>query len=121
MKTDIQIAQEATLHPIQDIASKLNLSFEDLQLYGRYKAKLPLHLIDKEKAASGKLILVSAISPTPAGEGKTTMSIWAHSRFECNRKKSNGCSSRTFIRSCIWDQGRSDRRRTFTGSSNGRH
>jgi len=75
MKTDIEIAQAATLRPIQEIASKLNLSFEDLQLYGQYKAKLPLHLIDKEKAASGKLILVSAISPTPAGEGKTTMSI----------------------------------------------
>ena len=75
MKTDIQIAQEATLRPIQEIASKLNLSFEDLQLYGQYKAKLPLHLIDQQKVASGKLILVSAISPTPAGEGKTTMSI----------------------------------------------
>ncbi|MEM1323391.1 MAG: formate--tetrahydrofolate ligase [Bacteroidota bacterium] len=75
MKTDIAIAQSIELQPIQDIAAKLHLSPDDLQLYGRYKAKLPLSLIDKERAAQNTLILVSAVSPTPAGEGKTTMSI----------------------------------------------
>ena len=73
--TDLDIARTITLKPIQDIASQLGIPDDDLQLYGKYKAKLPLHLIDKEKAKKGNLILVTAISPTPAGEGKTTMSI----------------------------------------------
>ena len=75
MPTDIEIAQQATLHPIQAIAAQLNIRPEDLELYGRYKAKLPLQLIDQNKIDQSNLILVSAISPTPAGEGKTTISI----------------------------------------------
>ncbi len=73
--TDQDIARTITLKPIQQIAAQLNISEDDLQLYGKYKAKLPLHLIDEEKIKKSNLILVSAISPTPAGEGKTTMSI----------------------------------------------
>lgn len=76
MKTDIQIAQEATMLPVKEIAKKLNISEDELELYGNYKAKLPLslrkRLADKK---DGKLILVTAVSPTPAGEGKTTMTI----------------------------------------------
>lgn len=72
---DLEIAHGITLKPIQDIAGQLGISHEDLQLYGKYKAKLPLHLIDDEKAGKSNLILVTAVSPTPAGEGKTTMSI----------------------------------------------
>ena len=75
MASDISIAQAATLQHIRDIAAQLNVREDDLDLYGKYKAKLPLHLINKDKAAKNNLILVSAISPTPAGEGKTTMSI----------------------------------------------
>jgi formate--tetrahydrofolate ligase len=75
MPTDIEIAQSIKLQPISHIASQLNLSTESLIPYGHYKAKLPLSLIDQARAAKGKLILVSAISPTPAGEGKTTVSI----------------------------------------------
>lgn len=75
MKTDIEIAQSATLEPIVDIAKKLNISADQLELYGKYKAKLPLSLIDEDRVKRSKLILVSAISPTPAGEGKTTTSI----------------------------------------------
>ena len=75
MKTDIEIAKEATIEPITSIAAKLGIPADDLELYGKYKAKLPLSLIDEEKIKSAKLILVSAISPTPAGEGKTTTSI----------------------------------------------
>ncbi|MDP4710334.1 MAG: formate--tetrahydrofolate ligase [Saprospiraceae bacterium] len=75
MKTDIEIAQGCTLQDIGALAVKLGLGEKDLIRYGHYKAKLPLSLIDEEKAAQSKLILVSAISPTPAGEGKTTMSI----------------------------------------------
>ncbi|MBL7829425.1 MAG: formate--tetrahydrofolate ligase, partial [Saprospiraceae bacterium] len=73
--TDIEIAQKIQLKPIVQIAEKLNLRESDLELFGKYKAKLPLSLIDLEKVKQNKLILVSAISPTPAGEGKTTMSI----------------------------------------------
>lgn len=73
--TDLEIAKNATLRPIQEIAAKIGISEALLHYYGRYKAKLPLSLIDQEKIKQCKLILVSAISPTPAGEGKTTVSI----------------------------------------------
>lgn len=75
MKSDIEIARSIKLKPIQQIAEKLNVKESDLELYGKYKAKLPLSLIKKSKVNKSKLILVTAISPTPAGEGKTTMSI----------------------------------------------
>ena len=71
--TDQDIARTIKLRPIGEIASKLGIDADDLELYGKYKAKLPLKYIDRNKF--GKLILVSAISPTPAGEGKTTVSI----------------------------------------------
>ena len=75
MATDIEIARKAGIKPIAEIAEKLHIPFDDLELYGKYKAKLPLKLIDREKIKNRKLVLVSAISPTPAGEGKTTVSI----------------------------------------------
>ncbi len=75
MASDIQIAQSIELKHIKYIASKLNIGEDELEMYGKYKAKLPLSLIDEEKVKKGNLILVSALSPTPAGEGKTTMSI----------------------------------------------
>ncbi|MBP7184592.1 MAG: formate--tetrahydrofolate ligase [Saprospiraceae bacterium] len=73
--SDIEIAQAAKIQRIQEIAKKLNIPEDDLSLYGKYKAKLPLHLIDEAKIKKSKLILVSAVNPTPAGEGKTTVSI----------------------------------------------
>ena len=75
MKTDIEIANSIEIKPIYEIADKLCIDRDLLEPYGRYKAKLPLSLIDKSKIDGKKLILVSAISPTPAGEGKTTISI----------------------------------------------
>lgn len=75
MKSDIEIAQEAKLLPIQDIAAKLGISADELEPYGKAKAKLPLSLIDEKKVKESKLVLVTAITPTPAGEGKTTTSI----------------------------------------------
>jgi formate--tetrahydrofolate ligase len=75
MQTDIGIARSVTLKHIRDIASRLNLSEDQLELYGKHKAKLPLELIDHERLKRNKLVLVTAISPTPAGEGKTTTSI----------------------------------------------
>lgn len=73
--TDLEIAQKIDLKPITEIAKKLALDAEEIEMYGKYKAKLPLNRINKEKIKNNNLILVSAISPTPAGEGKTTVSI----------------------------------------------
>ena len=73
--TDIEIARKIQLKPIAQIASKLGLPEDSIEPYGRYKAKIPLKFIDPKKVGQSNLILVSAISPTPAGEGKTTMSI----------------------------------------------
>lgn len=75
MPSDIEIAQSTNLQPIVDISKKIDLDPDHLELYGKYKAKIPLSLIDEKKIKKSKLILVSALSPTPAGEGKTTMSI----------------------------------------------
>ena len=75
MKTDLEIAHEYSMLHIKEIASKLNINKEDIEYYGKYKAKLPLRLIDEEKIKNSKLVLVTAITPTPAGEGKTTVSI----------------------------------------------
>ncbi len=76
MKTDIQIAQEATMKPVQQVAAAYAIEEEDLELYGKYKAKLTDELWQKVKGnRDGKLVLVTAINPTPAGEGKTTTSI----------------------------------------------
>lgn len=76
MKTDIQIAQEATLKPIKEVAALLGICEDDLELYGKYKAKISEELMEKTKNnPDGKLVLVTAINPTPAGEGKTTTSV----------------------------------------------
>ena len=72
---DLEIAQKAPIRHIRTIAEKLGLSEDDLEYYGKYKAKLPLSLIQEDKVQQCNLILVTAISPTPAGEGKTTVSI----------------------------------------------
>ncbi len=76
MKTDIQIAQEAVMEPITEVAAKLDITADELELYGKYKAKISDEYMKRiEKNPDGKLILVTAINPTPAGEGKTTTSV----------------------------------------------
>ncbi|WP_195362457.1 formate--tetrahydrofolate ligase [Lactococcus lactis] len=76
MKTDIEIAQAAEIQPITKIAEKIGLSFDDIELYGKYKAKIPLEVLDKfDKKSEGKLVLVTSINPTPAGEGKSTVTV----------------------------------------------
>ena len=76
MKTDIQIAQECKLKRIDEIAKMLNLTDEDYEVYGKYKAKIELSVLNKLKdKKDGKLVLVTAITPTPAGEGKSTVTI----------------------------------------------
>ncbi len=75
MPSDLEIAAAATMRPIHAIAEQINVDPDQLELYGNYKAKMPLSWIDDNKISRGNLILVSAITPTPAGEGKTTISI----------------------------------------------
>ena len=75
MKSDIEIAQGANMLPIEEVAEKIGLSRKEISLYGDYKAKIDLAKVKNIPDRKGKLILVTAISPTPAGEGKTTTSI----------------------------------------------
>ena len=86
--SDLEIAQSANIQHIKNIAAKIGVDAEELEFYGKYKAKLPLHLIDEEKIKKSKLILVSAINPTPAGEGKTTVSIGLNEGLNKIGKKS---------------------------------
>ena len=88
MKTDIEIAQEAELLPIREVAARLDISEDELELYGTYKAKLTDELLQKHAdKPDGKLVLVTAINPTPAGEGKTTTSIGLGQAFGLMGKK----------------------------------
>lgn len=88
MKTDIEIAQESVMLPIQEVAQSLSVSQEDLEFYGKYKAKLSDELLKRTAGnPDGKLVLVTAINPTPAGEGKTTTSIGLGQAFGRLHKK----------------------------------
>ena len=86
--TDLDIAQKVEMQHINSIAAKLNIDADDLEQYGKYKAKLPLSLIDEDKVAKSNLILVTALTPTPAGEGKTTVSIGLNEGLNKIGKKS---------------------------------
>lgn len=88
MKTDVEIAQEAEIQDIRKIAEKLEISEDELELYGKYKAKISLKAWERVKDnPNGKLILVTAINPTPAGEGKTTTSVGLADAFHKQGKK----------------------------------
>ena len=89
MKTDIQIAQEATMLPIKDVAANYGITEDDLELYGKYKAKFSDEFMSSlDEKPDGKLVLMTAINPTPAGEGKTTTSIGLAQALEKLGKKS---------------------------------
>ena len=75
MNKDLEIAQAATPKHIREIGSKLGIPEDSLEMYGKYKAKIPISLINEENIQKSNLILVTALTPTPAGEGKTTVSI----------------------------------------------
>ena len=89
-KTDIEIAQESTMLPIEQVAAKLGIAPENLEHYGHYKAKVDIHAM-KNLPLKSKLVLVTAISPTPAGEGKTTTSIGLADALSCLGKKTVVC------------------------------
>ncbi|MFN0202155.1 MAG: formate--tetrahydrofolate ligase [Bacteroidia bacterium] len=86
--SDLEIAQAATIQPIKNIAAKLGVAEDELEFYGKYKAKLPLHLLSEENIKKAKLILVTAVNPTPAGEGKTTVSVGLNDGLNKIGKKS---------------------------------
>ena len=88
MKTDIEIAQEAVMEPITKVAESIGIEADDLELYGKYKAKLSEEFLRKiQDRPNGKLILVTAINPTPAGEGKTTTTVGMGEAFGRMGKK----------------------------------
>ena len=86
--TDLEIAESANIQHIKNIAEKIGIDNDDLEYYGKYKAKIPLKYIDEEKIKKAKLILVTAINPTPAGEGKTTVSVGLNDGLNKIGKKS---------------------------------
>lgn len=87
MLNDPEIAKKADIHPIEEIASKLGIEAEDLEKYGNYKAKISYERLNKKEGKKGKLIMVTAMTPTPAGEGKTTTSIGLTDAFNLLGKK----------------------------------
>ena len=90
MKSDIEIAQAAQMQPITQVAEKLGLTEDEISLYGKYKAKID-HRLLQQPHKQGKLILVTAISPTPAGEGKTTTSVGLADAMNALGKKTMLC------------------------------
>ena len=122
MLTDIEIARGAEMKKITDVASALGVEPDELELYGNYKAKLSDLLIKKlEEKKSGKLVLVTAVNPTPAGEGKTTVTIGLGDSMNRIGKKNGYRAKGAFARSCVRNQRRRCRRRLQPGRSDGRY
>ena len=105
--TNIEIANQAVLQPIQDIAQeRLSLSQDQIELYGRYKAKISLSTLSQfQVRPDGKLILVTAMTPTTAGEGKTTTSVGLADGLNKIGKKAHSRHTRTQLGTMLWDEG----------------
>jgi formate--tetrahydrofolate ligase len=101
MKSSLEIAQEHALRPIAEIARENGLEDDEIELYGRYKAKIALEAIDRlSERPDAKLVCVTAITPTPAGEGKTTSSVaLTQGLGHIGKKPSSACASRRSARS----------------------
>ena len=120
MKSDIEIAQEAQMVHIREVAAKLDIPEDDLELYGKYKAKLSDELIRRvSDRKDGKLILVTAINPTPAGEGKTTTSVGLGAGIRQTWEKGGHRVERAVPWTVFWNQGRCSRRRIRAGCADG--
>ena len=120
MLTDIEIAQQANMRPIAEIATQLGVKEDELELYGRYKAKLNQKLFDRmKKESDGKLILVTAINPTPAGEGKTTTTAGLGEAMAKIGKKAVLALREPSLRPCVWCERRRGRRRVCSGCADG--
>lgn len=119
---DIQIARNAELKKINEIAEDIKISEEKLEQYGKYKAKISLDIMKELKnKKNGKLVLVTAINPTPLGEGKTTMAIGLADGLRKIGKKSVLALREPSLRTCIWNKRWCNWWRIFTNSSNGRY
>ena len=120
--TDIEIARNTKLEKIEEVAKKIGIDEEDIELYGKYKAKISNEVYNKNKEKkNGKLILVTAISPTPLGEGKTTVSIAIADGLRKIGKNSILALREPSLRTCFWNKRWSSRWRKSTSSSNGRY
>ncbi len=120
--TDIEIARNTKLEEIAKITKKINIENEDLELYGKYKAKISEAVYEKRKdKENGKLVLVTAISPTPLGEGKTTVSIAIADGLRKIGKNSILALREPSLRSCFWNKRRSNRWRKSSSGSYGRY
>lgn len=118
--SDIEIARNAKLKDVRDIAKDLGLNDEEIETYGKYKAKITEEAFKKNKdKKDGKLVLVTAINPTPLGEGKTTMSIGLADGLRKIGKKSILALREPSLRTSIWYKRWSSRRRICTNCTNG--
>ena len=120
--SDIDIAQAAKLKTILQVAEELGVRPNELELYGPYKAKIKLEILERLKnKPNGKYIDVTAITPTPLGEGKTTTTVGLSQALGAHLgKKSDHCHSPTLARPDLWHQRRRSRRRLFTDHPDGR-
>ncbi len=120
--SDIEIARNAKLKDIREVAKDMGLNEEEIESYGKCKAKITEDAFKRlENKEDGKLILVTAINPTPLGEGKTTMSIGLADGLKKIGKKSILALREPSLRTCFWNKGRSNRRRLCSNSSYGRY
>ena len=122
MLTDIEIAQKNKILKINEIANKINCNEDEIEPIGFYKGKFSSNFIDKlSEKKLGKLILVTALSPTPAGEGKTTTTVGLGDALNALNKKHNDLPSRTKFGTCFRHQRWSCWRRLFSSYSHGRY
>lgn len=119
MKSDIEIARSTELKKIKQVAESISIPREEVENYGRYIAKIPEQLIDEEKVKQSNLILVTAITATKAGIGKTTVSIGLALGLNRIGKKAIVALARALFRPLLRDEGGSCRRRICTGASYG--
>ena len=121
MKSSLEIAQEATLRPIMDIAREIGLEEDEVDLYGKYKAKISLSALDRLAGVpDAKVVCVSAITPTKAGEGKTTTSVSLTQGTRPHRQAAGAVPARAVAWPDLRHQGRRRRRRAHPGRADGR-
>ena len=120
--TDLEIARNIKLENISEVAKKINIDEDEIETYGKYKAKISNSVYKRlEKKQNGKLILVTAINPTPFGEGKTTVSIAIADGLMKIGKKSILALREPSLRTCVWNERWGNRWWIFTNSTNGRY
>ena len=121
MKSDLEIAQSAQLKKIEDVAKKINITQDALINYGPHMAKINTKELKQKEKKRAKLILVTAMSPTPAGEGKTTTTIGLTDALASQGKSVVACLREPSLGTCIWYEGRCNRWWICSGYSNGKY